>query len=224
MRKVWQACIAVLGVIACFGVEGSADPASSTKGQTPLADLLQIVVLKQEIVAIAAAGGGQRSQALELGERVLWHKSRGAVGVALTDQRVLAVAAHSAAWQAARYRAGEQLPARALLGERVALVVTNKRVLGFDGGSANLVETELGPRERVQVKKIGANVAVAVTDRRALGLSAFRGGLFPVKLRLGEQLEATEALANLATVRTSQRLLTFRAPTGSWEERQLGLP
>ena len=76
-------------------------------------------------------------------------------------------------------RAGESAPPPPpLLGDRVALVVTEQRVLGFDGGSRNLVERRLGPREQVLRTEVAANVAVVVTDRRALGLSPFAGGFF----------------------------------------------
>jgi hypothetical protein len=66
-------------------------------------------------------------------------------------------------------------------------------------------------------------VAVVVTDRRALGLSPFAGGFFEVKLDLGDPVKEVAAHANLVTLTTDHRLLIFRAPTGSWEERRLGL-
>ncbi len=67
------------------------------------------------------------------------------------------------------------------------------------------------------------NVAVAVTTRRALGISPFVGGFFPIDLRVGEDIESLSAAANLATLATSRRLLTFRANSGTWEERRLNL-
>ncbi len=197
--------------------------AQSIRETAPLSDLLQIVVRKREILAIDATNGSQREVDLERGERVMWHDTRGAVAVVLTDRRILAVATRSGFWQAERYRAGERHPPTALLGDRVALIVTNKRALGFDGGSGNLVEESLGPRESVLQSRAAENVAVVVTDRRALGLSPFVGGFFPVDLRLSERVESLSAAANLATLATSHRLLTFRANTGTWEERQLDL-
>jgi hypothetical protein len=150
---------------------------------------------------------------------VLWTGARGRVGVALTDQRVLAVAVGSGAWQEADRHLDEELPGDALLGDRVALIVTSRRILGFDGGSGNLVESRLGIRERVLALRVGENVAVAVTDRRALGLSPMVGGFFEAKLSLAERLESLTAAANLAIVTTDRRVLIFRAPSGSWEQR-----
>lgn len=211
-------------LLACAGllVAGTAS-AQPLFDEIPLADVLEVVVLDRTLVAIDARGGGQTSERLDLDERVLWTGARGSVGVALTDERLLAVGASSGSWQEARYLRIEEPADRALLGERVALVTTDVRALGFDGGSGNLVETRLGPRERVVARRIGENVAVVVTGRRALGLSPFVGGFFPIKLDLFEQLEDVTALANLATVTTDRRVLIFRAPTGSWEERRRDL-
>lgn len=187
--------------------------------EVPLADVLEVLVLDRELVALDARQGGQLSERLRLQERVVWTGSRGRVGVVLTDARVLAVAAGSAAWQMAELGRDEPPPAQALLGDRVALIITERRALGFDGGSGNLVESRLGVRERVLASRAGENVGVVVTDRRALGLSPLAGGFFPVKLRLEEQLEDVTAGANLVTLTTSRRVLIFRATSGTWEER-----
>jgi hypothetical protein len=187
--------------------------------EVPLADVLEVLVLDRQLVAIDARGGGQREVPLRLQERVSWTGARGKVGVALTDQRILAVAAASAAWQQEDRRRAESLPSQALLGDRVALVITSHRAIGFDGGSGNLVESSFGVRERVLAARAGENVAVVVTDRRALGLSPSVGGFFETKLRVEERFESLEAGANLATLTTSRRVLIFRAPSGSWEER-----
>ena len=114
----------------------------------------------------------------------------------------------------------EAPPSAAELGERIALMVTSVRVLGFDGGSGNLVESRLGIREKLLQMRVGATVGVAVTDRRALALSSDSGGFFSAKIGLAERLEAVTVSANLATVTTQRRLLVFRGPTGSWEERR----
>lgn len=177
----------------------------------------------RELLAIDAEGGGETPTRLRLDEQVLLTQSRGRVGVVLTDQRVLAVGVRSGAWQDARYLRGESRPHQALLGDRVALVATDRRVLGFDGGSNNLVEQSLGPREQLLRTGVSANLAVAVTDRRALALSPFVGGFFEFPLRLGESIERLVASSDVATVTTSQRLLIFRGRAGVWSERRLGL-
>lgn len=198
------------------GERGEANP-------SPLLDLLEIIVLPREILAVDAGGGGQIEERLQRGESVLWSESRGRVGVVLTDQRILAVSTISASWQSIRYMRGENRPEGAALGDRVALLLTNKRAVGFDGNSGNLIERSMGPGESIIGSAVGANVAVVVTPRRALGLSAFSGGFYQTKIYVGEQLERAVAQANMVTLTLPNRLLFFRAPTGTWEERNLDI-
>jgi hypothetical protein len=209
---------------AALTLAGSAPPAGAgSPGDTPLGDLLQVVVTRRALLALDAEGGGDTREALELGETVLWKGSRGLVGLALTDRRVLAVRTRSAAWQSERWRRGESRPHFVELGDRVALVATDRRVLGFDGGSGNLIESSVGPRERVVDAQVGANLAVVVTDRRALGLSPFAGGFFETDVRVGETIRGLEVASEVATLTTSQRLLIFRGRSGTWSERRLEL-
>lgn len=191
--------------------------------QTPLSDILEIVVLPRSVLAIDATTGGETEVDLQLREKVLWQATRGRVGAVITDRRLLMVATNSAAWQTTRFGQGEEPPSSVLLGDRVGLVWTARRALGFDGGSGNLVESSLGPREVVLEAAVGENVAVLLTSRRALGLSPFAGGFFPISIRLGEPVESLVAKANLATLTTPQRILIFRTNTGDWEERDRDL-
>jgi hypothetical protein len=213
---------ALVGVlVAVVGAVGA--EAQRLQDQTPLADVLEILVLDRHLAAIDAEGGGQTRVDLRINEQVLWTGSRGKVGVAITDQRLLAVATSSAAWQEADFQRPESPPASALLGDRVALVVTERRILGFNGGSGNLVEVSLGIRETVVARRVCENTAVAVTDRRALGLSPSAGGFFPVDLQIGERIESVKASANFVTLTTHRRVLIFRSPTGTWEETRRAL-
>ncbi len=209
-------------LLAMAAVSASAS-AQGVAGEVPLADVLEILVVDRDLLAIDAAGGGQTVARLRLNETVIWKGARGKVGVVITDQRILAVATQSGSWQETDYRRTERRPESALLGERVALAITSERVLGFNGGSGNLVEYRLGPREKVVASRVGENVGVVVTDRKALGLSPFRGGFFAIPLALGDQIEAVTAESNLATLTGRRRVLIFRATTGTWEERKRGL-
>jgi hypothetical protein len=212
-----RVALAILGLLAAL-------PARAQQpDEVPLEDLLELIHLEHQILAIDAEGGGQTGVELELGEKVVWSRSRGQVGVVLTDRRVLAVGTGSASWQGTRYRRTEQVPNGALLGDRVALLHTRDRVLGFDGGTGNLLEYRLGPQEYVVTSRTGANVALAITNRSALGLSPQAGGFFPVSLQIRERIVDLIPRSNLVTVRTDRRLLIFRGPTGSWEERELEL-
>ena len=188
-------------------------------GEIPLNDVLEVLVVDRDVLAIDAAGGGQTTARLRLDEVVVWKGARGKVGIVFTNRRILAAATRSASWQEMDYRRNEVPPTEALLGDRVALAITSQRVVGFDGGSANLVEYRLRPREQVLTARIGENVGVVVTDRQALGLSPFVGGFFNTPIDLNDPIESVTADSNLATLISKRRLLIFRATTGSWEER-----
>lgn len=201
----------------------TAEASAQQPDEVPLEDLLELVLLEHQIVAIDAEGGGQTTVNLELGEKVLWSRSRGVVGVVLTDRRVLAVGTGSSEWQGTRYRRTERVPGAVLLGDRVALLHTTERVIGFDGRGGNILEYPLGPQEYVVDSRTGANVGLVITNRSALGMSPQAGGFFPVRLQVRERIVALTPRSNLATVRTNRRLLIFRGPSGSWEERPLEL-
>ena len=70
-------------------------------GGVPLEDQLQILVHAKEVIAIDA-GGGDKREDLEIGERVLDLYSRGRVALVLTDRRILVVSAGSGSFQTTR--------------------------------------------------------------------------------------------------------------------------
>lgn len=221
MWKVWQlAGAGVPALLLCAAV----GPAHAQSDPTvPLADLIEVLVIGRELVAVDAGSGGRLQERLNVGEELLWTGARGAIGVALTDERFLAVTTRSAEWQERRYRRTESPVQKALLGDRVALVLTGERALAFDGGSGNVVEGRLGPGESVVEARVGENVVVVVTSRRALGLSPQAGGFFAQPLGLRERVEGVSARANLATVTTDRRILVFQGPIGNWTESRRSL-
>ena len=191
--------------------------------RVPLGQLLELAFEENTVIAFDAQGGSI-AQNLELGEEVHWYGTQGAIGIVLTDRRILAVAANSGSFQEARYRRGESTPSEALLGDRVAIVATSERAVGFDGGSGNLIEYRFGPQESLVAAQTGANVVVVVTDRKLLGLSPFVGGFFPTPLFVRERVERINPSPNLVTVQTDHRYLTFRSDSTIWTElnRPLG--
>jgi len=209
--------------ILSFSLFAIPTTAASSPGSTPLTDLLQVLVVDRDLVAIDDAGGGQTLEHLRLDERVVWQGSRGKLGVVLTDQRALAVATQSSAWQSIDYGRDEQPDEAAYLGERVAVIATSERILGFDGHAGNFVEYRLGLREQVSGIAVGENVAVVVTDRHAIGLSPFVGGFFRTPVALRDAIESVSAESTLATVMTEHHVLTFRASTGRWQRHKRSL-
>lgn len=213
MKRAPLAALLLAGLLA-------PDPATSQQvGSVPLNELLEISFLGRDVLALDG-DGGQRTVRLNLSERVLWSGSRGTVGVVITNERLLAASTRSAAWQENRFLLQEARPVDALLGDRVALVTTPRRVLGFSGTTGNFSEYRLTPRQVVRSAHVGENVGVVVTDRNAIGLSPLTGGFVETSLYLHERLEAVDTRSTLATVRTNRRLLVFRAPSATWSERR----
>jgi hypothetical protein len=188
--------------------------------EVPLADILEVLQIDRDLVAVEARSGGLLTLRLRLEEDVVWMGSRGSVGVAFTTQRILAVAADTAAWQEVERFQAELLPEQALLGDRVALIITSRRILGFTERVGNFLESRRILRERVLASRTGQNVAVVVTDRRALAMSPQADSFFETPIQLKERLESVRAASNLATVTTNRRVLIFHGPFGSWEERR----
>jgi len=219
MRRSHAAVL--LGFAIALAVAPVAVHAQRTRAdEVPLEDLIEIVVMEDEILGIDATGGGSSVVRRHLGEDVLWTGVRGRVGVVITDRRVLALAPQSGGWQEAPYERGERPASDARLGDRVAVVLMPKRVIGFLGTVGRFVQERLGPQEDLRSVVVGANVALIVTERVALGLSPEAGGFFPYRLQLKEKIRDVSARANVATIETDQRVLVFRAPTGTWAERR----
>lgn len=191
-------------------------------GEVPLADVLEVIVLEGQILAIDASGGGQLREDLHLDEKVIWSSSRGRVGAVITDERLLVASVGASSWREIRFERAERLPERAQLGDRVGLVVTTHRIIGFESGSGRVFEHRLGPREGVLATQAGGNVVVVVTSRKVLGLSP-EGGFVETRMQLKEKLRDVSVRSNVATVRTDRRLLIFRGPTRSWSEQRLDL-
>lgn len=189
----------------------------------PLPDLLQVVIRDRELLAIDGYAGGVVRQTLGVGEQVQWSGSRGRVAVVLTNRRILAVTTISPSWAATDVRLAEEPPRAALLGARVALVLTDQRAIGFEAVAGTLVETELAPREQVIDAAVDLNVAVVVTNRRALGVAAFGGGFSETEIGPREPVDGLTTRADFATVATRHQLLIFRAPSATWQRRDLSL-
>ncbi|HYC57634.1 MAG TPA: hypothetical protein VEL28_22060 [Candidatus Binatia bacterium] len=189
----------------------------------PLPDLLEVVVRNSELLAVTGFTGGALRESLGVREEVLWLGTRGRVAVAITDERVLAATPDSPRWAEVWLRPSEDHPSQALMGDRVALIVTDQRVIGFEGVSGALVQAEISPRERVVRAVADVNVAVVVTNKRALGLAALRGGFFETDLGVREKLESLSMRASHASVTTQDRLLIFRVTDAVWEPRRLPL-
>jgi hypothetical protein len=221
-REAALASWALAALLALCPAAAGADP--DRRGEPRLADSIEIVVMPRKVLAVGAGGDGTVEEPLQLNERVKQTHAAGEVAVVVTDRRILAIGIESGRWQETQIRLAEGPEIDVLLGQRITLVSTSQRVLGFgvpNGG--RLVAHDVGPNEAVHQRRVGEAVAVVVTSRQALGLSAEAGGFVPRDLRLHEQIESVSTRARSASVRTSQRVLVFDARSLSWSEERIPL-
>jgi len=188
--------------------------------EVELEDVVAIEMFERDLFAYDLLGTGRSSVRLEIGEELLWSEARGRIGMALTDRRILASSPGSEGWQEIRYQIHETVSNQALMGKRVAMVVTDRRALGYDGNRGRWNVASFGPQERVNDARVGDATAVVLTNRNAYGLSPDAGGFFEMKLSVQERINSLRVRSNSATVSTSRRLLIFRAPSGVWTEER----
>jgi hypothetical protein len=211
------ALLACVALLLMYGVARGG--AQSLTPKLPLLDQLEIVHLDRDLVALGAAGGDTRVR-LELDERLVWTGTRGLVGAAVTNRRLLLVAAGRGIWQQVRFLRDEEPSTGAWVGERVVLAHTSRRVLGFSAIGGNVSEYRLGPNEHLVAVEVAEGVGVALTDRKALGFSSRLGNFSELSLGVREHVESLDVSAELATVTTVRRLLVFRGTGGVWGDRR----
>lgn len=187
----------------------------------PLEDQLEIVVRDRELLAVDAWSHSVATVDLGRTEVLLSTAVRGRIALAITNRRLLAAVPGASDWTEREFQLSESEPLRVVLGDRVALVATDRRVFGFEGISGTWSENGLGPRESVLAAEAGTNVAIAVTRTRVLGVAALGGGLFEAGLGIREEAQSLRVHGSFATVTTRLRILTFRAPGGSWQSTDL---
>ena len=191
---------------------------------TPVLDVIDVVIHDDEVLAIdPQQRGGVRRAQLMVGEKVLWLGARGAVGLVVTDERVLGITALWGAWRQIAFKIHESLPCSILLGDRVALVVTDLRAIGISTGGVKFFQTLIGTQERVIDGLVSDNVAVAVTDRRLLGVSGFIPGVIETRVGIHERLEYVSTLPSFVTIGTDDRVIVFRAGTATWDFERVSL-
>ncbi len=181
-------------------------------------DVIAIERDGRELYAFDALTGRRSRIRLEVAETVLFERTRGRVGVVLTDRRVLGVAPGTS-WLEQRLGLHEAPAESGLVEDRIALVVTDRRALAFTG-SGGWVQEAFGPNEAASALRAGSAAAVVTTNRRALGIAPTLRYFVSEDFSVREVLESVTAQDTLVTLRTDRRILVFSAPRGSWVEQK----
>ncbi len=219
-RRFWLVLLALpvaLGLLA-VAAGGARAQVSLYPDEVERLDVITIQQDGRNLFAFNAITGSRARVRLDVEEVVLFNESRGRVGIVLTDRRALGVTI-GGSFQEARYRLSERAPDYAVVSERVALVPTNRRALGFVGQLGGWIEESFMPGEFLEAVRVGASVGIATTNRRALGLAPDLGLFASLPFRLKESLESIDAQDTLATLHTDQRILVFSGPRAAWTFR-----
>jgi dienelactone hydrolase len=218
-RSTPMRCMAALALvwIALAGL-----PIRSIGAETATLDAVDVQDLGEELLATRDGSSPTRIR-LEKREKVIWSGAQGIVGVALTDRRFLAVSPNSMGWQEARLWAIDGRSPELKLAANVALLISPKRVLGFDGGSGRFTESRLTPLEAVLASGADEHVGVVVTNRRVIGWASRFGGPADRALEVHESFVSLRVLSRTASVRTSDRVLIFSSSSGLWRDEALPL-
>lgn len=219
------ALVAAAAAVGVAVVMGSALIAPVASAQVPLlpdeVERIDVIAVERdgrELFAFDALTGRRPRIDLEIDEEVLLIRTRGRIGIVLTDRRVLGVAAGTP-WIEERLRLQETATDRGLVESRIALVVTDRRALAFTGG-AGWIEEDFGPQEGASSIRAGAAAGVVTTNRRALGIAPSLQRFVSESLRVREVLESVTAQDTLVTLRTDRRILVFSAPRANWSEQK----
>jgi hypothetical protein len=177
-----------------------------------------VQVVDREILATTGRGG-MRSQELQRGEFVLASSARGCIGAVSTSERFLTISSQRGGWREARYRVGEEAPESIQIGDTLALVATNRRVIAFDALRDKLVEARLSPQETVLDGEVGDNVVAVATQRRLIGFVPGLKKFMEHELRINEPVHAMMSTSDSVTVTTPYRILVLRSGGTGWSER-----
>ena len=181
-------------------------------------DQISIHALDGEVIAFSGIGGTQTIK-LDKDEVVLDKASKGCVAMVSTSRRLLTMSALASGWTSTRYQVSETPAYELVIGDLVAVAISDKRVIGFDPANKRIVIKDISSRETVTDWVVGSSVAGVATDRRLIGFSAGLTDFVERSLQLSEEVEVIDSTSDIVTVITPNRILTLRLGSGVWAER-----
>jgi hypothetical protein len=158
---------------------------------------------------------------LDLGEEVRMTNQKGHMGAVVTDRRFMAISSVSDAWLSEPLELGESASTDLMVGEEIVILVTNERIIGFNGVGNRFIEFSLGIGDDVIAFNVGVNLGVVVMSDRAVGLAAESGDFVPVEFDFRGTFRSLEMAATLALVHTDKNIYVFQASSGAWSVKEL---
>ena len=215
MAHIWKIFV-IITLTAVF----SLNPAVFSASEKTVEDVIDIHMGDKELIAVKQGETVSKIN-LQLRETILWKGSDGYVGAAITNERLLAVSRSSSGWIELPFRlseAYEETPPDVLLSDRLVLLATDKRLIGFDSDSNRWATVDLPLHEELVKTAIDSHVGIGVTTGRAYGLAKGVGTFVEKRFNENEEILSVETSAFSATIRTSRRLLIFKSSGAYWRE------
>ena len=182
-----------------------------------LRDFIDVIVREHSVLAVDQGYFGPiLKEDLQAREKVLFAESSGVIALVITNKRILAASTGSTEWEELVIGVHESLPISVHLGLGVAMVATDRRVIGITEGRRHFVSRQLAVREDIVDSLHDADIAVLVTDKRLIALSPITGTFSEEDVSLREKIERIAIGFDYATVTTNRRIVVFRAPRGTW--------
>jgi hypothetical protein len=177
----------------------------------PVEDQIDLVEVDNRVLAIDARNRRTREVRLD---------SRGLVAVVRTTARVLGIGTRLADFLQVRYRIGERAmpPEDVYLGDRVAIVKLDNRLLGMSTTTSSWLELDMGPQEELGEFFTETNVVAVTTQRRAIALAPKLTKFATINLGPSERVLSASTNESSVTLTTRRRILIFRAGDGNWSE------
>jgi len=215
MAHIWKIPV-IITLVAIFSLKTVVFAAS----EKTVEDVIDIHLGDQEVIAVKQGETISKID-LQLKERLLWKGSDGYVGTVITNERLLAVSKSSSGWIELPFRLSEtyeETPPNVILSDRLMLLATDKRIIGFDSDSNRWATVDLPLHEELVETAIDTHVGVGVTTKRAYGLAKGVSTFVEERFKKNEQILSVETSAYNATIRTSRRLLIFKSAGAYWRE------
>lgn len=156
---------------------------------------------------------------LDVGEEVRSHEEEGYVGAVLTNRRFLAISSLSGEWLSEPLLLGEENIGDITVGEKVAMLVTERRVVGFTYRRDRFVKYQIPVGDLVIAKDAGENYGVVVMSDRAAGLSSETGDFNEIIFDIDETFRSLETATTFATIDTDLNIYSYRGSSGTWSTR-----
>jgi hypothetical protein len=183
-------------------------------------DIIDIHLVENELIGIVEGRREYRLD-LDLGEKIVWRAARGEVGAVLTDSRALALSGASRGWAELSLKLQEADRVafiKPFISDYLVMLVTGRRIIGFDSGKRRWVQQSIPIREKVTGSHINSYVAAVITSKRVFAWGRGRIGFTEEKLRSSETVQYVETQPHTVTVGTDARVLVFKSGSGRWRE------